>query len=252
MTLRHLEMPQVHPTAIQDNSSCQSRRLMQPGQELRDGLDRPSLLRSPDHHGAANEHRPCYSGQPSTISKLKAKFHITGDVRDRLRSGCPKKMKPQEDRFLTLSGLRYHRLSSTDLQSSSAGRHDRRLSAQTIRNRLHTANLRSHLAARRPAMTALHCQARLLWCQQHVHWNLNMWRNVMFSDEFRFYLQQLDHRVKVWRRRGERYADCCTDRLTSFGRGSVMVWGSISLTGKTRLVIIGGNLNAERYRDEIL
>ena len=31
-----------------------------------------------------------------------------------------------------------------------------------------------------------------------------------------------------------------------------MVWGGISLTGKTRLVIIGGNLNAERYRDEIL
>ena len=31
-----------------------------------------------------------------------------------------------------------------------------------------------------------------------------------------------------------------------------MVWGSLSLTGKTRLVIIGGNLNAERYRDEIL
>ena len=85
-----------------------------------------------------------------------------------------------------------------------------------------------------------------------MHWNLNMWRNVMFSDESRFCLQQLDHRVKVWRRRGERYADCCTDRVTSFGGGSVMVWGSISLTGKTRLVIIGGNLNAERYRDEIL
>ena len=40
--------------------------------------------------------------------------------------------------------------------------------------------------------------------------------------------------------------------VTSFGGGSVMVWGGISLTGKTRLVIIGGNLNAERYRDEIL
>ncbi|GLD64888.1 caspase-13-like protein [Lates japonicus] len=31
-----------------------------------------------------------------------------------------------------------------------------------------------------------------------------------------------------------------------------MVWGSISLTGKTRLVNIGGNLNAKRYQDEIL
>ena len=31
-----------------------------------------------------------------------------------------------------------------------------------------------------------------------------------------------------------------------------MVWGDISLTGKTRLVYIGGILDAERYRDEIL
>uniref|UniRef100_A0A8P4K6T7 Uncharacterized protein n=1 Tax=Dicentrarchus labrax TaxID=13489 RepID=A0A8P4K6T7_DICLA len=67
-----------------------------------------------------------------------------------------------------------------------------------------------------------------------------------------FCLRQLDREVKVWRRCGERHADCCTDRITSFGGGSVMVWGGISLTGKTRLVIILGNLNAESYRDEIL
>jgi hypothetical protein len=64
----------------------------------------------------------------------------------------------------------------------------------------------------------------------------------MFSDESIFCLGQLN---QVWRRRGERYADCCTGRITYFGGGSVMVWGGISRTGKTRLVIIGGNLNAE-------
>uniref|UniRef100_A0A8C4DEX4 Tc1-like transposase DDE domain-containing protein n=1 Tax=Dicentrarchus labrax TaxID=13489 RepID=A0A8C4DEX4_DICLA len=77
-------------------------------------------------------------------------------------------------------------------------------------------------------------------------------RNMHLWDEQQFCLRQLDRRVKVWRRCGERYADCCTNRITSFGGGSVMVWGGISLTGKTRLVITGGNLNAERYGDEIL
>ena len=144
-----------------------------------------------------NQVTALFGVSPSTISKVKAKFHITGDVRDRPRSGRPKKTTPQEDRFLTLSALRNRRLSSTDLQSRFAGRYGRRLSAQTIRNRLRAANLRSHRAARRPAMTALHLQARLRWCRQHVHWNLNMWRNVMFSDESRFCLRQLDHRVKV-------------------------------------------------------
>ena len=94
-------------------------------------------------------------------------------------------------------------------------------------------------------MTALHRQARLHWCWQHVHWNLNMWRNVMFSEEYRFCLRQLDRRFKVWRRRGECYADCCTDRITYFGGGSVMMWagriGCLGLAEKIWHIFQGRN-----------
>lgn len=90
------------------------------------------------------------------------------------------------------------------------------LSTQTIQNRVHTASLWSHMAARRPAMTALHHHAHLHWCQQHVHWNLNMLINVVLSDESRYGLWQLDRRFKTWKRHGERYADCYTDRVTAF------------------------------------
>jgi transposase len=38
----------------------------------------------------------------------------------------------------------------------------------------------------------------------------------------------------------------------AFGGGSVMVWGGITATGRTPLVVVNGNLNAVRYRDEIL
>ena len=31
-----------------------------------------------------------------------------------------------------------------------------------------------------------------------------------------------------------------------------MVWAGISHVGKTNLIILNGNLNAQRYRDEIL
>ena len=91
---------------------------------------------------------------------------------------------------------------------------------------------------------------------------LNMWlalqffltksTAIIFLMEFTLVLTSNDGRIKVWRRAGERFADCCTDRVTSFNGGSVMVWGGISLRGKTNLVIIEGNLNALRYRDEIL
>ena len=44
-----------------------------------------------------------------TISKLKTKFRETGDVKDRPRSGRPRKTTPREDRFLGLASLRNRR-----------------------------------------------------------------------------------------------------------------------------------------------
>ena len=74
----------------------------------------------------------------------------------------------------------------------------------------------------------------------------------MFSDESRFCLRKIDGRMRVWRRRGERFDDRCIERVTPFGGGGVMVWGGISIAGKTELVVIDGNITAQRYRDEIL
>ena len=37
-----------------------------------------------------------------------------------------------------------------------------------------------------------------------------------------------------------------------FGGLSVMVWGGISGDGRTELVVINGNLNADRYINEVL
>jgi len=61
---------------------------------------------------------------PGTISKWKAKFQETGDVKDRPRSGRPKKTTEQEDHFITLSALRNRRLSSRNLQARFARRYD--------------------------------------------------------------------------------------------------------------------------------
>ena len=131
------------------------------------------------------------------ISKLKTKFRLTGDVKDRPRSGRPKKTTPQQDRFITLSALRNRRVTAPELQRRYRHRYGTDLSAQAIRNRLHAARLKARRPARKPAMTYLHRQARLRWCRQHRPWNLNRWRNVMFSDEARFCLKKVDGRVRV-------------------------------------------------------
>jgi hypothetical protein len=90
------------------------------------------------------------------------------------------------------------------------------------------------------------------WCSTDRIWNLVNWRRVWFSDESRFLIERRDGRVRVCRRRNERFAPYCVVEVDNYGGGSVKVWGAISYFRKIQLVPIRGNLNAARYRDEIL
>jgi hypothetical protein len=74
----------------------------------------------------------------------------------------------------------------------------------------------------------------------------------LFSDESKLYLKFSDGRVRIYRRRRERFADGCVKETDRFGGGGVMVLGGISHVGKTNIKIVVGNLNGIRYRDEIL
>ena len=56
----------------------------------------------------------------------------------------------------------------------------------------------------------------------------------------------------MWRRQGERFAQCSVLERDRWGGGSLMVWGGIHRGGKTQLLFIDGSLTARRYVDEVL
>ena len=56
----------------------------------------------------------------------------------------------------------------------------------------------------------------------------------------------------MYRRRNKRYAGCCVlERDRFVGGGSVMVWAAIVQGYRSPLVVIDGNLNDQRYSDDI-
>jgi hypothetical protein len=82
--------------------------------------------------------------------------------------------------------------------------------------------------------------------REHRNWDRE-WHNVLFTDDLRFCLTNNDRRNRVFRRPGERYS-----QIDNFGGGSVMVWGGINWTGRTELVVAGGSMTGQRYRDDIV
>ena len=126
-----------------------------------------------------------------------------------------------------------------------------RICEQTVRNRLHAANIRALKPAARPPLTPEHRRLRLDFSQEHRNIPLARLSSILFTDESKFCVDLNDGRRRVWRQKSERFRDCCVLEHDRFGGLSVLVWDGISYDGSTDLyVIANGALTGVRYRDK--
>ena len=179
----------------------------------------------------------------SVIQRLRDRFNNTGSVQEPRRSGRPRLTTRRQDHFVVLSSLRSRTATANTLRGQLRAASNITVSDQTIRNRLHEANLRSRRPAVRPPLTPAHRAARLAWARRHLAWTRQQWSRVLFTDESRFTMSFNDGRIRVWRRPGERFNDAVVREHDHFGGGSVMMWGGFALHHRTPLHQIHGNLN---------
>ena len=187
-----------------------------------------------------------------TIMKLARRHEDTGSVCDRPRPGRERVTSVRTDRQIVLTHLRYRFRAATQTARETPGIRNDRISASTVRRRLKHVDMRARYAYRGNVLTPERRRNRVNWCTLHQRWTQRQWNGVLFTDESRFCLDMSDRRKMVWRRRGERYADCCVRQAMRWGGGSVMVWGGISWRHKTPLVVLDGTLTAQRYVDNVL
>ena len=94
-----------------------------------------------------------------------------------------------------------------------------------------------------------HIAARLAWARRHRRWTLRDWSRIIWSDEKCFVVDKKDGRLRVYRRRNERFLP---PNIHQFGprQKSIMVWAAISESGKSQIIRFNGNITARRYRNE--
>ena len=90
----------------------------------------------------------------STLSKLRLRDRDTLDVKNMPRRGRPCITTDRVDRSIRLVNLRNRRITARRLQMPYFRLHGRRVSVQTIRNRLYVFQLKSRKAAQKTLLTA--------------------------------------------------------------------------------------------------
>ncbi|GFV94911.1 transposable element Tcb2 transposase [Trichonephila clavipes] len=189
----------------------------------------------------------------SVVQRLWDQYQSEDSVSRRPVPGRPRATTPAEDRFPALSARRRRTTTVPQLVADHFQASGRRISATTVRNRLHNAGL----YARRPVvcvpLNGRQRRNRLCWAREHVSWTQQQWSFCAVHRRVRFTMEYDSGRLLIWR--GNSALDTINPTLLKdtvievveswFGAG-------ISLGGHTDLhVFHGGTVTGLRYRDEI-
>lgn len=189
----------------------------------------------------------------TTIRDAIRRFRETGSYTRRPGQGRRRCTSERDDRYIVSNVLRNRFTTATEARNRLFEVRNVSVSIRTIRRRLAERDLRAFRPARVPELTIAHRRARLRFAQQYSNWNLERWKAVLFSDETRIALRGPDGRQRVYRRHGERFAECAVVETVGYQGTSIMVWGGICYDARTELVVFDrGSVNARRYVEQVL
>jgi transposase len=98
----------------------------------------------------------------STICRLWNRFQQTGSTNDHQRSGRPRIATPGQDRYIRVFHLGNRTITASTTAAGIPGL--RRISSQTVRNRLQQHGIRPRRPYFGAVLTPLHRRERVRWC----------------------------------------------------------------------------------------
>ena len=178
------------------------------------------------------------------------KFEELGVHGDRKRSGRPRKLSDRDVRHLKRLVKGDARLSAAKITSDLNNSLPKPVTKRTVRNYLKELSYEYVVKVKKQWLSARHRQQRVAWCQDHMHWTPDDWKNVIFSDESTFYVLKRKNQCKIWRLEKEKLLPECLQQMNTGDGGKVGIWGGgISGFGTTISRIYSENMNGILYCD---
>ncbi len=109
-------------------------------------------------------------------------------------------------------------------------------SVSILRRCLHQLKLNSYMAVPKPFLKPRHIKARIKCARSYSKWHDCKWSQVAFSDESSFAVCSSNKRMRLLRKKNERFLRLHSSPTFKYGYEVVSVWGAFSVHGRTTLV----------------
>ena len=177
-------------------------------------------------------------------------YNEFGTVKDKNRSGRPKKMSERDENKAIMLARRNPNMSIAEIASdlnTALGAHQ--VSRSKISKLMKKKHLNSYLATKKPLLSIKDRLKRRKWCKERSAWTVEQWRKVIFSDESNFELINRKKRVVVRRYKNEKYNPRFIMSRVQGGGGSIGIWGCIAGSSNGLAHLYTDRLNQHRYRE---
>ena len=189
-------------------------------------------------------HKTIYN---STINGIIEKVEATGSVETLPKSGRPKIYNERESRTIIRASLAKP-LDSLNSLVKDEEINPKGASEGTFRNILSSHKVVSRVLPKRMAdLTKDHVKDRLFFANEHLHWDVDDWQLVIFSDEADLFPKKTGKQY-VRFKEGQKLVDIIPLREGTKKFITIKVWGAISSLGPGPLVRYEETMKGIKYR----
>jgi transposase len=186
------------------------------------------------------------------VRTTKKNFYKNNVVGELPRPGRPQKLSYRDENWIFRQVREDPKISNGRLAAEFSSREKNvSISRDTVRRSLKKRNIGTYTAQKKPFLTKKHMRNRFNWCKERLHWDVEKWSKVIFSDESNYEVINRKSRVLVKRLPNEKYhSKFCSPRQQG-GGGSAGIWGCISHKGTGVCEVYTGRINQYTYKDTL-
>ena len=121
------------------------------------------------------------------------------------------------------------------------------MNPETVRKHIRKAGYNGRVARKKPYISEQNRKRRLEFAREHIKYDADWWRNVIFADESKFNIFGSDGRRHVWRKPNEELNPRNLKPTVKHGGGNVMMWGCFSSAGMGEMEFIDNIMDHMGY-----